>query len=76
MIFDLRGLKCPHPTLTLTSKLTMLKFCSVLEIKVDCATFRQDITNQCKWLGKTIQYQHERMENGKTYLFCQISMTN
>jgi tRNA 2-thiouridine synthesizing protein A len=74
MAFDLRGLKCPHPTLTLTSRLVLLRDCTTLELKADCVTFQSDIKKWCERLKKTIVALHEKEDFGKRYIYCQIAM--
>jgi TusA-related sulfurtransferase len=74
MMFDLRGLICPQPTLILTTKTYMMEEGSMLEVKADCATFDKDIVNWCGRLGKTLLHIQTKIEGGAAYKYCQIAM--
>ena len=44
---DFKGLKCPQPTLKLTSMIFKVPKGDVLEITADCPTFEKDIRDWC-----------------------------
>jgi len=46
--YDFRGLRCPQPTLKLTTLIFKIPKSDVLEITGDCATFEEDIKGWCQ----------------------------
>ncbi|MDP2646413.1 MAG: sulfurtransferase TusA family protein [Desulfobacterales bacterium] len=44
---DALGLKCPQPTLKITSLSIKMKPGEVLEVTADCPTFEKDVKNWC-----------------------------
>ena len=53
---DLRGLKCPIPTLKMTEKLIKkeVKPGDMLEVMADCPTFEKDTRDWCKNFKKVL----------------------
>lgn len=59
---DARGLKCPQPTLRMTSEILKLKKGDILEITADCDTFEDDLKGFVTRMRKTLLWV--RAENG------------
>ena len=53
-ILDAKGMKCPGPTLKMTSMTFQLKPGDVLEVIADCATFEKDVRDWCSRNRKTL----------------------
>ena len=54
-VMDFKGLKCPLPTLKMTTMLhKSLKPGDVLEVIADCATFENDLKTWCNRMKKTL----------------------
>jgi len=47
-VLDCKGLKCPQPTLKLTTTAAGLKPGDSLEIVADCPTFENDVKGWCQ----------------------------
>lgn len=45
--FDFKGMKCPQPTLKLTTLAFKIPKGDVVEITADCATFEDDMRGWC-----------------------------
>lgn len=46
-VIDARGLKCPQPTLKITSMVLKAKQGDVFEVMADCRTFEKDLRDWC-----------------------------
>ena len=51
---DLRGLKCPQPTLKMTVLSHKLAKGDIMEVMADCPTFESDVRNWCDRSKKTL----------------------
>lgn len=51
---DLRGLKCPQPTLKLTVITSKMQKGETLEVIADCPSFEDDVKRWCERLKKTL----------------------
>ena len=51
---DLRGLKCPQPTLKLMIEVKSMAPGDIAEAKADCPTFADDVKKFCERTGKTL----------------------
>ena len=59
-VLDLKGLKCPMPTLKMTTVLHKdLKQGDVLEVVADCPTFENDLKVWCSRMKKTLLWVRE-----------------
>ena len=56
---DARGLKCPQPTLKITTMAVKLKPGDVLEVTADCATFEKDVRDWCTRSKKVLLWIRE-----------------
>ena len=48
------GLKCPQPTLKITSMSLQMKPGDALEVTADCPTFEKDVRDWCMRFKKTL----------------------
>ncbi|MEW5816388.1 MAG: sulfurtransferase TusA family protein [Spirochaetota bacterium] len=54
-IMDLKGLRCPQPTLRMTIEIhSNLKKGDIIEVIADCPTFENDVKNWCQRMKKTL----------------------
>lgn len=53
-LLDAKGMKCPGPTLKITSMIFSLKPGDVLEVTADCSTFEKDVRDWCNRNKKTL----------------------
>ncbi len=61
-ILDLKGLKCPQPTLRLTNVCMKAQPGDIYEVTADCDTFEKDIKTWCERMKKTLLWL--RTEDG------------
>ncbi|MBF0553135.1 MAG: sulfurtransferase TusA family protein [Nitrospirae bacterium] len=72
MVLDLKGLKCPQPTLQMTIKVrTELKAGDVLEVVADCPTFANDLKRWGERVGKTVLWIKDEINGAKR---CQVKI--
>lgn len=65
-VLDLKGLKCPMPTLKMTTVLHQkLKAGDVLEVLADCPTFENDVKVWCNRMKKTLLWIRDEGNNVK-----------
>jgi tRNA 2-thiouridine synthesizing protein A len=62
---DAKGLKCPQPTLKLTTSAATLKPGDVIEIVADCATFEADIKGWCQRMKKVLVFIRDEGNGNK-----------
>ncbi len=55
-VLDLKGLKCPQPTLRLTIEAKNFKAGDTVELVADCPTFLDDTKKWCERMGKTFMW--------------------
>lgn len=48
IMLDLKGLKCPQPSMKVAAALVKLKAGDVIEATADCDTFEDDLKSVCK----------------------------
>ena len=53
-MFDAKGLKCPQPTLKLTTLVISLKPGDILDVVADCPTFEADVKGWCSRMKKVL----------------------
>ena len=68
-VFDFRGLKCPQPSLKLTTIAIKIQKGDVVEIMGDCSTFEKDMRVWCTISKKTLLWMKDKGEGAKS---CQI----
>ena len=51
---DVKGLRCPQPTLKITTMAVKLNAGDVLEVIADCPTFETDVKEWCKRSKKVL----------------------
>ena len=68
-VFDFKGLKCPQPTLKLTTVSIKIPKGDVVEITGDCTTFEKDMRTWCRVSKKTLLWMKDK---GGGVLTCQI----
>jgi tRNA 2-thiouridine synthesizing protein A len=66
--FDARGMKCPQPTLRLTTMSLKMQQGEVLEVVADCTTFEKDVREWCNRCKKVLLW----VRNEGTNMRCQI----
>lgn len=69
-IHDLRGLKCPQPTLKMTMLSMTLAKGSIMEVMADCPTFEDDLKGWCQRTKKTLLWVRSEGE----YKKCQVQL--
>ncbi len=52
--FDAVGMKCPQPTLKITSLSVKMAPGDILEVTADCSTFEKDVKNWCLRFRKVL----------------------
>jgi len=62
---DLRGLKCPQPTLKMTVMAVKMKAGDVLEVTADCPSFEQDVRSWCIRSKKVLQWIRDEGNGSK-----------
>ena len=71
-VMDLKGLKCPMPTLKMTTALHKdLNQGDVLEVIADCPSFENDVKLWCKRMKKVLLWIREEGDNAKR---CQVQI--
>jgi tRNA 2-thiouridine synthesizing protein A len=71
-IMDLRGLRCPQPTLKMTIEVhSNLQEGDVLEVVADCLTFGNDLKNWCHRMKKVLVWIRDEDGGGKR---CQVQI--
>lgn len=68
---DLKGLKCPQPTLKMTVAINTLAKGDVLEVIADCATFADDLKGWAQRTKKTVLWVKDDPGGGKR---CQVQI--
>ena len=71
-VMDLKGLKCPMPTLKMTT--AVFKECKpgdVLEVMADCPTFEKDVKIWCQRNKKVLLWIRDEGNNVKR---CQVQI--
>ncbi|KJU84717.1 SirA-like domain-containing protein [Candidatus Magnetobacterium bavaricum] len=72
MVLNLRGLKCPQPTLQMTIKLrTELKDGDILEVVADCPTFVNDLKGWGERMKKAVLWIKDEDNGAKR---CQVKI--
>lgn len=66
---DFKGLRCPQPTLRLTTLSLRVAKGDVLEISADCTSFEKDIRDWCGRNKKTLLWIRDQGGSAKV---CQI----
>lgn len=51
---DVKGKKCPRPTLEMTKRVPELKEGDILEVIANCSTFENDVKIWCKRMRKAL----------------------
>lgn len=69
-VLDLRGLKCPQPTLKMTMAIHQYKKGDMLEVLADCPTFESDLKSWSQRTRKTVLWVRDE-ENHKR---CQVQL--
>lgn len=67
---DLRGFKCPQPTLKMTILTTKMQEGSILEVLADCPSFEEDVKSWCGRTKKTLLWIRDDGGHKK----CQIQL--
>ena len=67
---DLRGLKCPQPTLKMTIAIHEYQKGDMIEVMADCPTFEDDLKSWSQRTRKTVLWVRE--ENG--HKRCQVQL--
>ncbi len=65
---DAVGLKCPQPTLKITTMSVKMKPGDILEVSADCPTFEKDVRDWCGRFKKVLLW----MRDEGTAKKCQI----
>ncbi len=68
---DLKGLKCPQPTLKMTVAINAMAKGDLLEVEADCPTFEADLKGWAQRTKKAILWIKDAPEGGKR---CQIQI--
>ena len=68
-VLDTKGLKCPQPTLKITSMAVKMAKGDVLEVSADCPTFEKDIRDWCGRYKKVLLWIRDAGGSAKV---CQI----
>ena len=68
---DLRGLKCPQPTLKMTVAINTMAKGDVLEVMADCPTFSDDLKGWAQRTKKTVLWVKDNPAGGKK---CQVQL--
>jgi tRNA 2-thiouridine synthesizing protein A len=58
-ILDTKGLKCPQPTLKITTMMLKIPSGDILEVVADCPTFEQDVRAWCTRSKKVLLWYKE-----------------
>ncbi len=69
-VLDLRGLKCPQPTLKMTLKVIKMNKGDVLEVIADCETFEADLKSWSQRSKKTVLWIRDEGD----YKRCQVQI--
>ena len=69
-VLDLRGLKCPQPTLKMTLKVIKMNKGEVLEVIADCETFEDDLKSWSQRSKKTVLWVKEEESHKR----CQVQI--
>jgi tRNA 2-thiouridine synthesizing protein A len=67
---DLRGMKCPQPTLRLTVLTQKSPKGTVLEVMADCPTFEADVKGWCDRMKRTLMWIRDEGD----FKRCQIQL--
>ena len=71
-VLDLRGLKCPQPTLKMTVEVrSTMKKGDVLEVVADCPTFENDVKGWCSRMKKVLLWMKDESDSVKR---CQVQI--
>ena len=68
---DLKGLKCPQPTLKMTVAINSLVKGDLLEVEADCPTFADDLKGWSQRTKKAVLWIKDMPEGGKR---CQVQI--
>lgn len=55
-VLDVRGMKCPLPTLKMLSMSRDMKAGEILEVIADCPTFEADVRKYCETTKKALLF--------------------
>ncbi len=69
-VLDLRGLKCPQPTLKMTLKVIKMNKGDVLEVLADCETFETDLKSWSQRSKKTVLWVKDEEDHKR----CQVQI--
>lgn len=67
---DLKGLKCPQPTLRMTMQMMKMKPGQTLEVMADCESFASDLESWSKRTNKTVLWVRDE----GNYKRCQVKI--
>jgi TusA-related sulfurtransferase len=70
-VMDMKGLKCPQPTLKMTIEVRNLNKGDILEVVADCATFENDVRSWCSRMNKVLLWIREEGTGVKR---CRVQM--
>ncbi|MDA8428139.1 MAG: sulfurtransferase TusA family protein [Geobacteraceae bacterium] len=65
---DVRGLRCPQPTLKITVMSIKMKPGDSLEVVADCPTFEKDVRDWCARARKTLVWVREEGTAKKVHI--------
>lgn len=69
-VLDLRGLKCPQPTLKMTLKVIKMNKGEALEVMADCESFESDLESWSKRSKKTVVWIRDEGDHKR----CQVQI--
>jgi TusA-related sulfurtransferase len=69
-VLDLRGLKCPQPTLKMTLKVIKMNKGDILEVMADCKSFESDLKGWSERSKKAVLWVREEED----YKRCQVQV--
>ena len=69
-VLDLKGLKCPQPTLKMTLKVIKMNKGDVLEVMADCESFEEDLKSWSLRSKKTVLWVKDEGDHKR----CQIQI--
>ena len=68
---DTRGLKCPQPTLKITTTVIKIPKGEILEVTADCDAFEKDVRDWCQRNKKVLLWVRDLGGGAKS---CQIQL--
>ena len=70
-VMDLKGLKCPQPSLKMTLEMSKMAVGDIIEAVADCPTFEADVKNLCTRSKKVLLWIREEGSGTKR---CQVKI--